>query len=521
MKAANEACGTTLDEVIRSEECYVHALEVLAANVVTPLRALLGTPEEVLSPTQCAALFGLLPDVLEAERRCVASPLARAREAAAGVAAVAGILADLPPAFVQPYATYVRAYPATRELLAALHRRCARWHAFTLDRWQEGATEGYLVEELLLLPIQRLCQYPGMLADVLGCFPQGSAEYQRVSHAAEAVRGKLAELQGELQHIMEELAPVDVACWALIHEVEALPPQPHRRLAHEGWLYFECPKSTRRKVYVHVFSDCLTIAYPMRCRFLVVETLWHASTTYSTTVGDDCGLVAERHVPTAEAVRLKLFAANAAAAHRWRRVIGDAREAWLRDGPEADRLAALRAEELVPDGEVGAEELAASPRPEVLKAVAVAVPPGSKAGTLTCRVERPTRLGRRLLCLGAGRWKSRYVVVRDHALKVYDSEGGEEVATFSLDQSEVAQTAVKAAEVHHYHAFSVKCSGDTGYFCPLPDTPDSLQEWLAALQPPTMAGVSVDVAAVEALQRRSDRLVEELWTGLEALRGAG
>jgi len=509
---------TLLQDLRDSEKSYIRKLRIMEDHFRKPLSNFVGTPDEVLTMPQIDTLFKQVEPLVPLNTTSVDEPLDERlgdlNSKNAGSKFIGDIFGKLRPNFFDEYSAYANHYAKAREQLLFLNKYHQRWQKWCQDCYLDGSTGGAYVQDLLMLPIQRICQYPRFLRELIPHTTSNPAEEAALQEAVAHLERNSKDVTRLLEYDLGESGRIDKVHRSLIPMQDRFPQEPYRKLVKEGYLYYEDPENMLKKVYVHLFNDSLLLSFPMKWKFLTKHVFYHSATSYDAPFGgNDWDIkspsrsIVVQGLMGDESVTLKLFGADRLERDDWYDEIDQTRKMWSETGNRLELDAVATANKLVPD----AQRVGTRWKPPTKRAqIATVKNTPSKQGVLLCKLTSTSK-GTKL----KQNWKRRFVVVKDGVLRVYNGENaqGQPISTVQLHRAVISipdRSDLKGDETKY--AFAVSSANEKDLFAPQPNGKRALEEWVHVVRGETAP--PVDVKAMEETElfvdMQYDRLKEEL-----------
>lgn len=504
-------------ELRDSEANYLKRLEIIEDVFHKPLTKLAGTADEVLDHDQIRTLLGPVEPLRPLNQSSINKSF-KDRLGKLGDATpksdvhVGDIFAELRSSFFEAYTKYATIYVTKmRPMLLALNKHNKRWQKYCQTEFLAGTTQGCYVQDLLITPIQRVCQYKLFLEDLVPLYGHDASETASLNKAIAHLERETADLRRLMDEDLEEIGRVDRVHRSLIPMQDTFPHEPYRRLVKEGYLYFEQPSGALKKVYVHLFNDSTLISFPMKWKFLTSIVLFHKEVRDLKLDGDVQRMIKiESKSLGGKPTNVRLYGHDEAQAQEWLEAIKDERELWGQEGAQMEREAESAASRAVPDAQRRRDMKDESPQSRMNLSQPQA--PRKKSGPLICRIQSTSKGNK----LKAG-WQSRFVKVEDDMLMIYSH--GEPVAKDLLVCVPLTRTVVAIPHPRDLkgnkslkYAFSIVTGHEKYYFAPEKNTKESMESWLRVVQTSTQP--VVDIKGFEAASAGVDRRFEHLQTEL-------
>lgn len=267
-------------ELIKTEQDYLEDLTALDDVVLAPLRA-----GAVLKPEQAVDVF--VVDLLVQSNMRMLAQLQKQPE----VVHIPRILSDFIDAALKPYSEYCSgAFAVLTDLLL---KNSAKWAAFRKKVETHPRLKGLPLDAVLIKPIQRLCRYPLLLAELKKNTPQGMPLYEDLKNVMEKFNRGVSTIneirrESELMHRAFEIErhgvsgmPVNFQWWGT-----------DRHLLRDEAIDVMYPSNKgfgkRKRLLVWMFTDCIVLAKRSKMMriataqaYQCVSVLWFSSLTIS------------------------------------------------------------------------------------------------------------------------------------------------------------------------------------------------------------------------------------------------
>jgi hypothetical protein len=252
-------------EILSTERVYVEHLDFLVKEVIMPLRAVVGTNNQILSDAEIRAIFSETESILNYNRHLLQQLEERVTKWS--VSQKLGDIFTLISSYLKIYTQYCSNYNEAMRILS----ECKKQNKFKkfVDELKKKChdIEHRGIEDYLIRPVQRIPRYYLLLQDLVKHTSKDHPDYANLASAAQKVQAVAEYVNGKKREA-ENIMKVTEIQEMIDGDIEPLA-KPHRRFVKEGQLY-EVGKSTTRKVPVvlFLFNDVLVVTKVQGTSFL-------------------------------------------------------------------------------------------------------------------------------------------------------------------------------------------------------------------------------------------------------------
>jgi FYVE/RhoGEF/PH domain-containing protein 5/6 len=243
-----------LEEIVKTEQSYVNFLERLVKIFILPIRALVGTPEQVLSADDIKVLFANVEIIYQFNYELSAQLRTRMNNKRASFQ-LGDIFVKMTPYF-KMYAEYLRNYDQSQALLLRLQAKHKDFKVFT-EAQRAKHKEHMQLRDLLIMPVQRIPRYRLLLEELIKQTPPSNMDYQNIKEALQAI----VEVADEVNKDIEEHERMNKI--VAIENRLSNPPDnlvaPHRKFIREA-SFTRIEKHRKKEVAFFLFNDILVFA---------------------------------------------------------------------------------------------------------------------------------------------------------------------------------------------------------------------------------------------------------------------
>jgi hypothetical protein len=196
-----------IEELLATEWLYVNDLKTLVTVFYYPLKRAEQEGKEILPAEEISTIFSNVEAILAFnEQLYKALRSALGRGTAAGASCVGDVFFRLAD-YLKMYTTYCQNH---KNAVEAMQRCMKKYHKFAqfLEK-QLPETNGLLLKDYLIKPVQRLCKYPLLFTELLKSTPKTHPDYivieatiEKVRHVADSVN-KSTALQENITKLFE------------------------------------------------------------------------------------------------------------------------------------------------------------------------------------------------------------------------------------------------------------------------------------------------------------------------------
>jgi hypothetical protein len=252
-------------EILSTERVYVEHLGFLVKEVIVPLRAVLGTSNQILTDPEIRAIFSETESILNYNRHLLDQ--LEVRVSKWSVSQRLGDIFLLISNFLKIYTQYCSNYNEAMRILSECKKQ-SKFKKF-LDELKKKChdIEHRGIEDYLIRPVQRIPRYYLLLQDLVKHTSKDHPDYANLASAAQKVQA-VAEYMNDKKREAENIMKVTEVQEMIEGDIEPLA-KPHRRFVKEGQLH-ELGKGTARKVpvVIFLFNDMLIITKVQGTSFL-------------------------------------------------------------------------------------------------------------------------------------------------------------------------------------------------------------------------------------------------------------
>eukprot|EP00029_Vermamoeba_vermiformis_P006789 TRINITY_DN2759_c0_g1_i1.p1 TRINITY_DN2759_c0_g1~~TRINITY_DN2759_c0_g1_i1.p1 ORF type:complete len:975 (+),score=129.66 TRINITY_DN2759_c0_g1_i1:108-3032(+) len=240
-----------LEEIVKTEQSYVNFLERLVKIFILPIRALVGTPEQVLSADDIKVLFANVEIIYQFNYELSAQLRTRMNNKRASFQ-LGDIFVKMTPYF-KMYAEYLRNYDQSQALLLRLQGKHKDFKIF-MEAQRTKHKEHMQLRDLLIMPVQRIPRYRLLLEELIKQTPASNMDYANIKEALQAI----VEVADEVNKDIEEHERMNKI--VAIENRLSNPPDnlvaPHRKFIREA-SFTRIEKHRKKEITFFLFNDVL------------------------------------------------------------------------------------------------------------------------------------------------------------------------------------------------------------------------------------------------------------------------
>lgn len=248
-----------INEIIRTEQDYIHDLEVVIRLFMTPLRM-----SNILNDADINTIFSnmqLLLGVNMEFNQNLSKKVSELSTPSANIP-IGDVFAKLADYF-KMYTIYCSNHPTAVDTKIKLAKKNSNFRKFLALAEGDAACRGLNLNDYLIKPVQRICKYPLFLRELVKYTPETHEDYPQLTLAER----KIGEVVTYINQGARQAAARDqvVKIHSYFEAIELL--SPTRRLVREGLMTWVKGKE-KNPVWVWLFNDLVLLGKPKQSKYL-------------------------------------------------------------------------------------------------------------------------------------------------------------------------------------------------------------------------------------------------------------